>query len=128
MQEAAHISMKLLNFIDNILVTLGSDGLLIARRGSATDNFQENLQLSSEHVRHYPIEEIHDLVNVSGAGDCFSSGFIAAAISGMPEEVCVSVGFAAAKLALQCQAAVPIEMFDKGHECWKTPAKYQTIL
>lgn len=79
-------------------------------------------------MRHYPTKEITTVVNVSGAGDCFTSGFISALVSGESEEVCVSVGFAAAQLALQSQAAVPKNIVDKSHKSWQSRALYNTIL
>ncbi|KAG5878902.1 hypothetical protein JTB14_023559 [Gonioctena quinquepunctata] len=127
-RQAAELSIKLLNYgIDNIIVTLGAKGVLIIRKGLATDKFLMNEPTAGEHIRFYPTEAIQDLVNVSGAGDCFASGFAVALISGMSEKVCVSVGFAAAKLALQSQSAVPKEIFYRSHPSWKRSALYKDI-
>lgn len=120
--------MKLADNIQNIIITLGSDGILIVRRGLASDYFNEpynkNVQVS---IRHYPTNEIKDFVNVNGAGDCFASGFIAGMIAKQPEEICVAIGFASAKTALYSSAAVPREIFQRNHAAWKTPAFYKTL-
>lgn len=118
----------MIKYIDNVIVTLGSKGILIARKALATDTFLHKNSNNEVHIRHYPTCEVTNLVNVSGAGDCFASGFITALTSNKSEEICVSVGFAAAILALQSECAVPEAIFDKSHECWNIPAKYKSIL
>lgn len=119
-EEAAHLGTKLLEFLDNIIVTLGPDGILIVKRSLTTDR-------SKISIRHYPTEQIKDFINVSGAGDCFASGLIAGLVAQEPEEICVSIGFASAKKALYSSAAVPREIFDRSHIAWRTPAIYKTM-
>lgn len=127
-EEAASLGTQLLEFLDNIIVTLGADGILIVRRGLATDKFRKtvdkNYQISA---RHYPAEYIKDFINVSGAGDCFASGFIRGMLAQQSEEICMSIGFASAKKALYSSSAVPTKIFDRSHSSWKTPAVYNTL-
>lgn len=126
--EAAKVGIKLAKYIDNIIVTLGSDGIVIIRRGLANDNFTKTGVKNAEiSARHYPAQEIKDFINVSGAGDCFASGFIAGMIAQEPEDICVSIGFASAKTALYSSAAVPKEIFQKNHKAWKTHAFFKTL-
>lgn len=66
-------------------------------------------------------------MNVSGAGDSFSSGFIAAMLNGLPENVCVSVAYEAAHRALLSKHAVAEEYFDRKHECWSTAKPFQSL-
>lgn len=127
-EEAADIGLKLVENIHNIIITLGSDGIVIVRRGLASDTFNESYNKNTPvSIRHYPTDKIKDFVNVSGAGDCFASGFIAGMIAQEPEEICVAIGFASAKTALYSSAAVPTEIFQKNHEAWKTPTFYKTM-
>ncbi|KAJ8929068.1 hypothetical protein NQ314_018266 [Rhamnusium bicolor] len=126
-EEAAIISKRLVNYVENVIVTLGSSGALIARKGLATESFLDNARNNKVYVRHYPANKIDNFVNVSGAGDCLASGIIAAILSGLSEEQCISVGFAAARSALYSQSAIPKEIFDKTHSAWTTPALFKTI-
>lgn len=102
-----------------LLVTMGSLGVLLATETA---------------VRFYAAPRVGDIVNVSGAGDSFASGFVAALIGGRSEAVCVSVGFAAAAAALRSCGAVP-DRYDLGRiaaptassDCWTTDAAFDTI-
>ncbi|XP_063707866.1 uncharacterized protein LOC134836602 [Culicoides brevitarsis] len=117
--------------IENLIITLGSLGVVVARHGSSDSPFFENHQYldkkSELTLRYYPSEEISNVVNVSGAGDSFSSGFIAGMIEGLPENVCVSIGFEAAKKALLSKNAVAGSYFDRNHKCWSTSATYENL-
>lgn len=124
--------------IENVIVTLGSAGIFIVRRQLASAEFydaQQNLkqdnmpiQTGTLHSRFYKANIIKNIVNVSGAGDSFTSGFVAAMLKGHPENICVSVGFEAAGSALRSQGAVPNEYFDFEHLCWKTEATFKDII
>ncbi|XP_050514555.1 uncharacterized protein LOC126889889 isoform X2 [Diabrotica virgifera virgifera] len=128
LEDIAKLTERVVNYVDNVIVTMGHQGILIGRKGFATDSFQQKVTNEKFGARHYPTKEITHLVNVSGAGDCFASGFICALVSGKSEEICISVGFAAAELALFSESAVPKSMFDPSHESWNVPAKYTTII
>ncbi|XP_055845813.1 uncharacterized protein LOC129911856 [Episyrphus balteatus] len=99
-----------------ILLTLGAHGVIVDRRKNKKllDTLEDNSSSSVERsIRFYPTEKITKLVNVSGAGDSFSSGFIANMLRGKSEEECIALGFLAARKALQTEGAVPKEYFDK---------------
>lgn len=127
------------NHIENVIITLGALGVIIVRRDGAQKCFYSgtapatyindtDFRTNGHHQgRFYAAQKIEKIVNVSGAGDSFNSGFIAAMIRGHPEPVCVSVGFEAAKSALQSQGAVPKTYFDFEHYCWSKAAHYTDI-
>lgn len=108
-----------------IIVTLGAQGLVIASKNSAAQPlFPVHGSSSNVEVRHYPVVEEKNVVNVSGAGDCFASGLIAGMLRGLNEENCVSFGFAAARASLYSTKTVPDNLLSKCQELWKKPAKY----
>lgn len=130
-EAAKHIS----SHIDNIIVTLGSNGVLVVRQDPRGFEFfnarkeyvtpgADNLTISS---RYYKIASCRNVVNVSGAGDCFNSGFIAAMIRGLPEDICVSVGQECANQALQSQSPVPETLFPHTHQCWQEKSKFKAL-
>lgn len=94
-----------------VLVTMGSLGVLLA---------------TASAVRFYPAPRVGGIVNVSGAGDSFASGFVAALIDGQSEAVCVSVGFTAAAAALRSRGAVP-DRYNLGRIAAPTGARFETI-
>ncbi|CAG9782998.1 unnamed protein product [Diatraea saccharalis] len=80
-----------------LIVTMGSKGVITVK------NFT-NCQLD---VRFYPVEPLETLVNVSGAGDCFASGFIHGILTGQSQSSCIKLGFEAAKCALLSKNTIP---------------------
>lgn len=127
-QQAAAIAKPITNYIPNIIVTLGSHGLLVVRRQLPSTpllNAEDNCREIS--FRHYPAPKVGNLVNVSGAGDCLASGMIVGMLKGLSEEKCVSIGLAAAGLALRSKNAVPDVLFDEDHECWSQDAEYKCV-
>lgn len=133
-QKIKQASAKIAEHIDNVIVTLGSNGILMTRKFTPGNfcYFNEKLDyiaadtIDTQH-RLYNVEKIANIVNVSGAGDSFNSGFIAAMINGAREEICVSVAKESAKVALKSIGPVPTTYFDKSHKCWHNPALYKTI-
>lgn len=124
-QQASQIGKLVSKYVDTLLITMGSLGLIIIRKAEASEPLLKSTQILDEPlVRFYKTKEVTDLVNVSGAGDCLASGIIIAMLKGKSEEVCVSVGFAAAKMALQSKSAVPNVMFDDNHGSWNQKAEY----
>ncbi|XP_061400047.1 uncharacterized protein LOC133335766 [Musca vetustissima] len=115
LQEIQH------NF-DCIVVTLGSHGVLVNLRGNCFQhrffNNQSSLHYNSppsktEYVRRfYAAPLVSDIVNVSGAGDSFSGGFITGILRGYTVDECISFGFVAARCALKSESAVPVQYFD----------------
>lgn len=121
--------------VDNIIVTLGSVGVLVTRKNGmgCTRFFDEKFQYINApgtmgtHHRFYGARKLTNIVNVSGAGDSFNVGFITAMINGSTEDICISVGMEGAKVALNSKGAVPERYFSKDHQCWLQPATYKTI-
>lgn len=97
--ELAKIVSKAVYFI---IVTLGDTGVVTiktSRRDSC-----------SLVARLYPVKVIENVENVSGAGDCFTSGFISGMLSHLKESNNVHIGFQAAKSALLCKNTVPFDL------------------
>lgn len=121
--------------IDNIIITFGSHGVLMASKTSSAelrilnDNLVYNKPNNDNKVqcRFYNVDKLTNVVNVSGAGDSFNIGFITAMINGYNEENCISVGLESAKTALNSTDAVPVKYFEKNHPCWKHAAVYKNI-
>ncbi|KFB35499.1 hypothetical protein ZHAS_00002282 [Anopheles sinensis] len=116
--------------IDHVLVTLGQYGVAVFRRCPETVPFFDAVgkyiptEVASRpsQARFYPGRKQPEIVNVSGAGDSFTSGFIVAAIAGRSEAGCVAVAFEAAGCALKARGAVAERYFDKTHPCWTDDA------
>lgn len=134
LKKVKQASAEITSHIDNIIVTLGSNGVLMTRKFTPENfcffnkkcDYITSNQINIQH-RFYDVEKIPNIVNVSGAGDSFNSGFIAAMINGSPEDICISVGMESAKVAIESIGPVPSKYFDKNHRCWQIPALYKTI-
>lgn len=128
LEQAAYLARHLQEFIPNILVTMGELGLVIARKSKATDPMLGAPETCSHvQIRHYPGRKLENIVNVSGAGDCFASGLITAMLRGYSEERCVSVGFAAAIASLNSHVAVPTNIDEFCLGSWDSPAKFYNL-
>lgn len=86
--------------IENVIVTLGPIGILMARKNDSKSalyvrhgKYIPVTNSNKSQFRLYETQKIQDIVNVSGAGDSFASGFIVSMIKGLSEDICVSVGF-----------------------------------
>ncbi|XP_050352416.1 uncharacterized protein LOC126774828 [Nymphalis io] len=106
LEEIINLSKIVLEFVDLLLITRGSAGVVTVK------SLNENTNLSpiNSHefeVRLYSAEALNSIENVSGAGDCFSSGFIYGVLLGLNECKSVSLGFSAAKEALLSKRTVP---------------------
>lgn len=129
-REIAQLCSEL-HHIDNIVVTTGVFGVFVQRSHDSESAFftQDLAYIESKNgvktFRHYPGQPIHNVVNASGAGDAFCSGFITGMLNKKPESICISVGLQAAMTTLMSKRAVPKKFFDAGHECWKYPAKFK---
>uniref|UniRef100_A0A8D8DXX4 Pseudouridine-5'-phosphate glycosidase n=1 Tax=Culex pipiens TaxID=7175 RepID=A0A8D8DXX4_CULPI len=121
--------------VDNVIVTLGAYGVVVIRRTSEqvpffsadTGHYKSTDSGAGTQCRFYRGRALDRIVNVSGAGDSFTSGFVAAMLDGQLESVCVNVGFEAACCALGSKGAVAERYFDRGHSCWK-PANGATFI
>lgn len=128
-------SGKIAEYIDNVVVTLGSNGTLITRKSSSNDLRFFDLELryikplEDYNIQHrfYTAKKLEKISNVSGAGDSFNSGMIYAMIGSYCEDICVSVGMESATAALNSTSAVPCRYFGKNHECWRNAATYKTL-
>lgn len=85
------------DFVEIIIVTLGAKGVLTSRR-----TVNGNLEM-----RLYPVIEINNIVNVSGAGDCFASSFINGVLAKSVEPKCIAIGYMSATQALLSKTTVP---------------------
>lgn len=122
--------------IDNVVVTLGPRGVIVARKNSESlkffDENHQYVQVAREAspfvaARFYEAQPIADIANVSGAGDSFNSGFVAALIHGRDEDVCVSVGLECARNALGSHSPVAERYSTSDHLSWRQRAKFNFI-
>lgn len=132
-QEVVKLSQFVNNYVENVIVTLGSLGVIITNNCSPTSffddtvNYQDKTKQGKSQSRYYRARFIENVVNVSGAGDSFVSGFITAMLKGKSEEICVSVGLEAAYKSLLSDSAVPDCYFDETHSCWTKKAHYENV-
>ncbi|XP_063393632.1 uncharacterized protein LOC134678852 [Cydia fagiglandana] len=99
--EILYLSKMLSGFIECLIVTLGAKGVIIVRNKDVHGNGYDTT------AKLYSVNVIKSIENVSGAGDCFASGFLHGVLSNLNEPSCVSVGFDAAKNALLSSNTVP---------------------
>ncbi|XP_026324296.1 uncharacterized protein LOC113233391 [Hyposmocoma kahamanoa] len=89
---------KIVSDVVNILVvTLGPKGVITSRRTAKGDL----------EMRLYPAKEINNIVNVSGAGDCFASSFISGVLTNSVEPKCIAIGYKSATQALLSKTTIP---------------------
>lgn len=129
--QLKELSAEVNNHVDNILITLGAKGMLLVRKQDSQsvfldtdDKYVGSEENAKSYWRLYSAKPIDNVVNVSGAGDSFNSGFITAMIRGKSEPICVAVGFQSAVTALRSQAAVPDKYFSDDHSCWMKEAEF----
>lgn len=137
LQEIKSSSARILELVDNVLVTLGPKGVVLMQRdqGVPFSNKYQSYDISSQEngkkliakCKLYDIEKVCDIVNLSGAGDSFNVGFITALINGYPDDTCISVGFECARSAMRAEGAVPAKYIDWTHQCWKNHATFKII-
>ncbi|GAB0092337.1 uncharacterized protein DMENIID0001_073270 [Sergentomyia squamirostris] len=135
LEITSEMCQVILPHVDTIILTLGRHGVIIATKNSLGKVFfqlEGNIPKYSVgrgkcSGRFYQAEKIDNLMSVSGAGDSFASGFIAAMLAGKSEPICVSVGFEAAKLTLQTHNTVPENFFASNHQCWRCPIPSEEI-
>lgn len=116
------------------VITLGSNGVLLSRKSTpecssfftTKSNYIAIDQTDIQH-RLYKVQKIKNIINVSGAGDSFNSGFITAMINGLREDICISVGVESARIAIKSIGPVPDAYFNKDHKCWHIPASHLII-
>ncbi|XP_050068890.1 uncharacterized protein LOC126557228 [Anopheles maculipalpis] len=126
LEDVKPLGMFVNRTIDHVLVTLGHYGVAVFRRTpptvpffiGATHQYKRVPDDAEPEGRFYPGRKLDRIVNVSGAGDSFTSGFIVAALAGCTEPVCVNVALEAAGCALQVRGAVADQYFNRKAPCW----------
>nr|XP_029729265.1 uncharacterized protein LOC115266799 [Aedes albopictus] len=84
LREVRSLGTFVVNHVDNVIVTLGNYGVAVVRRSCEHTPFFDSRGAyqrrtgDTPQVRFYPGRKLDYIVNVSGAGDSFSSGFISA--------------------------------------------------
>lgn len=126
-QEVVAVASKLVEFVDTIIVTLGVDGVIVARKGAATESLLSQ-NGGDLQIRQYVGDRSKKVVSVSGAGDNLASGIIAGMLDGLSEEESVSVGLCAAEYTIGAPGPVPPKLFGKNHPAWRTKAAYRTLM
>uniref|UniRef100_A0A336M1B1 CSON015438 protein n=1 Tax=Culicoides sonorensis TaxID=179676 RepID=A0A336M1B1_CULSO len=130
--EVKQMASFMSNKVDNIIITLGSLGVVVARHNKVDSPFfNTSYKYIGKHdnfqMRYYPSVPMPGIINVSGAGDSFSSGLISAMVQGLPESICVSIGFEAANRALMSKNAVAETYFNRKHKCWSTKLSFREL-
>lgn len=124
LKDCQELLLKIEDQFDCIVVTLGVYGVLINLRGNSfeqclfddkTGNYV-NYKTNQFIKRLYHAPAVENIVNVSGAGDSLSSGFIAGLLRGLSVNDSIGFGFLAAKRSLQSNSAVPTEYFRDASE------------
>lgn len=113
--EIVKLYSSVSNVVQFMIVTMGSKGVITMK----------NVGHQNE-AKFYPTEPISKIESVSGAGDCFASGFIHGMLSGYKESHCIFLGFEAAKMALLCKHTVPSNINIINKSLFKEP-KYELI-
>lgn len=135
-ENIKNVSNVITNHVDNIIITLGANGVVIARKHTTNDmtffnnrcEYIKSLERNKTQYRFYNVEKLKTkIVNVSGAGDSFDVGFITGIVKELPEDISISVGMECAKAALMSKSAVPNSYFSENHQCWHQNAIYKDI-
>lgn len=107
-EEILQLSQIVAHLVNYILVTMGAGGVIVVRSDSNEDCFTANgKQKQCLKIRHYPVTVVNNIMNVSGAGDCFASGFIHGMLLGFEEAQCIAIATQASVNALRTKNTVP---------------------
>ncbi|XP_059916430.1 uncharacterized protein zgc:136858 [Gadus macrocephalus] len=106
---ALALSRPLLEHLHCLIVTLGSDGVLVCGRhdGNGSVHLRPRVEgetrgrLCALHYASLPVTA--EIVNVSGAGDSLAGSIMAGVIQGQDTDSCVRMGLQAARLSLASQ-------------------------
>lgn len=120
LEEIKSIAEQIAKFIPVIICTLGSHGVLVVRKALGNDPFYDkkgklivhNMSITS---RLYPplsyvSDDPNETFNVSGCGDCLTSGIIYGIHKNLDEISCLSLALKAAALSLTSLDAVPASL------------------
>jgi hypothetical protein len=140
LRDIADLCQMIGDRIENIIVTAGHLGIVIYRSNASTESFfDKNLKYIQptksldknikKLIRHYPSIRMdkEKIINASGAGDCFCSGFITGMLRHKQESICVSMGLEAARLTLMSTRAVPEILYNENHLCCTSPAQFNDV-
>ncbi|CAH2263041.1 jg10835 [Pararge aegeria aegeria] len=105
LDEIIKLSEIVLNFVRVLIITRGSKGVV------TTKLMNDTLEpyLKKLDVQVYSTAILNTVENVSGAGDCFASGFIHGILQNLKESQSISIGFETAKQALLSKETVPLK-------------------
>lgn len=106
------LAKPLLEHLLCVVVTLGSLGVLLCGRSEGRTMLihpnQKQNRTGKVCAVYYPaIPLSQEVVNVSGAGDCFAAGMIAGILSGKEMDTCVRMALLAASQSLKSNDPVP---------------------
>ncbi|XP_043263251.1 pseudouridine-metabolizing bifunctional protein C1861.05 [Colletes gigas] len=119
LEEVKTIAEQVAEFVPVVVTTLGSQGVLVARKALGSNpfydtkgNLVENTMITS---RLYPplsyiSEDSNETFNVSGCGDCLTAGIIYGIHKNLYETNCLSLALKAAALSLTSLDAVPASL------------------
>ncbi|XP_043787121.1 pseudouridine-metabolizing bifunctional protein C1861.05 [Apis laboriosa] len=120
LEEIKAIAEQVAKFIPVIICTLGSHGVLVVRKALGNDPFYDKegkLIVHSMPItsRLYPplsyiSDNPNETFNVSGCGDCLTSGIIYGIHKNLDEISCLSLALKAAALSLTSLDAVPASL------------------
>ncbi|XP_037301231.1 pseudouridine-metabolizing bifunctional protein C1861.05-like [Manduca sexta] len=100
LNEISALSRIVSDYFKCLIVTMGSKGVVIVN----------NLTNDSENISFYQVNVLDNVENVSGAGDCFASGFINGILLGYTQSQCINLGLETAKQALLSKNTVPFDL------------------
>lgn len=123
-EDCTNLLKKVQDKFDCVVVTLGPLGVLVNLRGNSflhrffdTRSCSYTPPASEEYIRRfYKAPVVSNIVNVSGAGDSFSGGFITGLLRGLNVDESIAFGFVAATSALRSESAVPVQYFQSGED------------
>lgn len=104
--EIIELSKIVLKFVKVLIITRGSKGVITIKRDK---DDSPDMNIKNVYVKVYPTNAINAVENVSGAGDCFASGFLYGILQDLQESQCIAIGFGTAKQALLSKETVPID-------------------
>ncbi|XP_043518215.1 pseudouridine-metabolizing bifunctional protein C1861.05 isoform X1 [Frieseomelitta varia] len=119
LEEVKAIAEQIAEFIPVVISTLGSHGVLVARKAFGNDPFYDTEGRLVAHTmitsRLYPpssfiSDDPNETFNVSGCGDCLTAGIIYGIHKNLDETSCLSLALKAAALSLTSLDAVPTSL------------------
>lgn len=119
LEEVKAIAEQIAEFIPVVISTLGSHGVLVARKALGNDPFYDKEGRLVAHTmitsRLYPpssfiSDDPNETFNVSGCGDCLTAGIIYGIHKNLDETSCLSLALKAAALSLTSLDAVPTSL------------------